>query len=344
MNVLLTCAGRRSYEIGAFKEAVHGMGRVFACDADPSAPALRMADESFIVPRIEADGYVDTLIALCRDSQVGLLIPAFEPELPLLAGRRRDFEAVGTIVLISSDAGIATCHDKIASAAFLAGCGIRSPRTFLSVESATAAIRAGELAYPLMVKPRFGVSSIGIQRVDDDEELAYAYRQCRKQIEATFLAGSSAADPGASVLIQESLVGDEFGLDIVNDLDGHYVCTFVKRKLRMRAGQTDRATTVADARLEALGEQIARALGHRGILDCDVFVAGDDVWVIDLNPRFGGGYPFSHLAGANLPAAFLAWAAGRQPDPDWLHVTPGVTIARYDQFVVASRAPDTEEH
>lgn len=344
MNVLLTCAGRRSYEIGAFKQAVEGLGRVFACDADPSAPALRMADESFIVPRIEADGYVDTLIELCRDNKVGLLIPAFEPELPLLAGRRSDFEAVGTTVLISSDEVIATCHDKVASAAFLAELGIRSPRTYLSVDSATAALRAGELAFPLMVKPRFGVSSIGIERVDDAEELAYAYRQCRKQIEATFLAGSSAADPDASVLIQESLVGAEYGLDIVNDLDGRYVCTFVKRKLRMRAGQTDRATTVDDPRLEALGEHIARGLCHRGILDCDVFVNGEDVWVIDLNPRFGGGYPFSHLAGANLPAAFIAWAADRRPDPSWLRVTPGVTIARYDQFVVAARASDPEEH
>ena len=344
MNVLLTCAGRRSYEIGAFREAVEGHGLVFACDADPSAPALRTADRSFIVPRIEAAGYVDTLIDLCRQNEVGLLIPAFEPELPLLASRRREFEAVGTTVLVSSEEVVATCYDKVASATFLAGCGVRSPRTYLSLESAAVALDDGELAFPLMVKPRFGVSSIGIQRADDAEELAFAVRQCRKQIEATFLAESSATDPGASVLIQEALHGAEYGLDIVNDLDGRYACTFVKRKLRMRAGQTDRATTVADPRLEALGEVIGRGLAHRGVLDCDVFADGDSITVIDLNPRFGGGYPFSHLAGANLPAALIAWADGKEPDPSWLRVAPDVTIARYDQFVVAARIPDHEEH
>ena len=83
---------------------------------------------------------------------------------------------------------------------------------------------------------------------------------------------------------------------------------------------------------------------HRGILDCDVFVGRAGLTVVDLNPRFGGGYPFSHLAGANLPAAILAWATGREPDPSWLRVTTGVTIARYDQFVVAARAADPEEH
>ena len=118
----------------------------------------------------------------------------------------------------------------------------------------------------------------------------------------------------------------------------------MKHKLRMRAGQTDRATTVDHPRLEAVGALIGRRLGHRGIMDCDAFVDGDDVWVIDLNPRFGGGYPFSHLAGANLPAALVAWAEGSRVDPAWLRVTPNVTIARYDQFVVAARASDREDH
>jgi carbamoyl-phosphate synthase large subunit len=112
----------------------------------------------------------------------------------------------------------------------------------------------------------------------------------------------------------------------------------------MRAGQTDRAATVDDPRLQALGELIGRRLGHRGILDCDAFVDRDGICVIDLNPRFGGGYPYSHLAGANLPAAFLAWAHGERPDPDWLRITPDLTIARYDQFVVAARTSHHEEH
>ena len=343
MNVLLTCAGRRSYEIGAFRAAVEGRGRVLACDADPNAPALQMADEAFVVPRIDAAGYVDALLKLCERSQVGLVIPAFEPELPLLAASRAAFNAIGTTVLVSSPEVIATCYDKVASAAFLAGIGVRSPRTYLSLEAALTALRDGEIAFPLMVKPRFGVSSIGIERAEDTDELAFFVGHCRKEIAATFLAVSSATDPDASVLIQETLVGDEYGLDIVNDLEGRYACTLVKRKLRMRAGQTDRATTVDDPVLQALGASIGQQLGHIGTLDCDAFVDRDGVCVLDLNPRFGGGYPYSHLAGANLPAAFIAWAAGERPDPSWLRVVPDMTIARYDQFVVATRASHHEE-
>lgn len=343
MNVLITCAGRRSYEIAAFREALGSGGRVLACDADPNAPSIRMADEAFIVPRIEAADYVGELLKLCAQHAIGLVVPAFEPELPILSGRRADFEALGTTLLISTPEVIATCHDKVRTAAFLAECDIRSPRTYLSLDGARIALREGELAYPVMVKPRFGVSSIGNRFADDDEELAFFFRQCRKQIAATFLAASSAADPDTSVLIQESIDGDEYGIDIVNDLVGNYAATFVKRKLRMRAGQTDRAVTVHDPRLEAVGALIGRGLGHRGILDCDLFVDREGVCVIDLNPRFGGGYPFSHLAGANVPAALMAWAGGTKVDPAWLRVTPNVTIARYDQFIVARGPSDSQE-
>lgn len=343
MNALLTCAGRRSYEIGAFRAALGGHGRVLACDADPSAPALQTADEAFVVPRIDADDYVDKLLELCALREVGLVVPAFEPELPLLAARRSDFEAIGTTVLVSSPEVIATCYDKVATAAFLDDAGVRSPRTYLSIEAARAGLRDGEIGYPVMVKPRFGVSSIGTQMADDDAELAFFHAYCRKQIAASFLAASSSADPDASVLVQEALKGSEYGLDIVNDLGGAYATTFVKRKLRMRAGQTDRAATVDDPALQAVGERIGRRLGHRGILDADAFVDGEAIWVIDLNPRFGGGYPFSHLAGADLPAAIIAWAEGRTPDPAWLRVAPNVTMARYDQYVVAARPSSPEE-
>jgi hypothetical protein len=53
-----------------------------------------------------------------------------------------------------------------------------------------------------------------------------------------------------------------------------------------------------------------------------------------MNPRFGGGYPFSHIAGANLPAALMAWADSEAADPEWLTIEPNVLISRADMFVV----------
>jgi carbamoyl-phosphate synthase large subunit len=120
----------------------------------------------------------------------------------------------------------------------------------------------------------------------------------------------------------------------VNDLNGNHVCVFVKHKLAMRAGETDRALTIENDELEAIGATIGRGLRHIGNLDCDVLAGENGFATLEINPRFGGGYPFSHAAGANLPAALIAWANGAEPNADWLAVTPNVTASKCDRLVI----------
>ena len=343
MNVLLTCAGRRCHMISAFKTAMRDGGRVLACDCSPVAPALLEADKAFVVPRVEEDGYIEALLRICAEHQVGLLVPAFEIELPLLAAHRARFAAVGTLPLVSSKTVIDTCYDKLESARFLTGCGLPVPRTFDTLAAARDALARGDLTFPLVVKPRWGVSSIGTEFPEDEEELELAYRLVKKRLARTFLADISATDPEHCILIQEQLSGTEYGLDVVNDLAGRHVVTFAKRKLRMWAGQTDRAETVHDDSLAQLGRRIGENLGHIGVLDCDVFVTAGGCHVIDMNPRFGGGYPFSHVAGADLPAALMAWADGEAADPGWLTIEPDMMISRADTFVVMERDGPREQ-
>jgi carbamoyl-phosphate synthase large subunit len=335
-NVLFTCAGRRTFTIRAFQQALNNCGRVFACDASPDAPALQIADKGFVVPPADADNYIDVLLTICREQRVRLLIPAVEPELPLLAAHRTRFLKIGTLPLVSLPEIVAICYDKLETAAFLDRCGLAAPRTYVQLEAAQKALSRGEITFPLVVKPRWGVSSIGLAIAEDDQELDFAFKTAEKQIACSFLAQASAATPGGCVLIQERLSGEEYGLDIVNDLNGRHVCTFAKRKLRMRAGQTDRAVTVKDQTLEKLGQTIGENLGHVGILDCDLFVSDEGCRIIDLNPRIGGGYPFSHIAGANVPAALIAWMNGEEADPRCFQIQPHVAVARCDEYVAIS--------
>jgi hypothetical protein len=174
---------------------------------------------------------------------------------------------------------------------------------------------------------------------DDDEELELFYRVTNKQIEHGFLAELSTTDSLRNVLIQERLLGDEYGMDVVSDLNGNYVCTFVKRKIWMRAGQTDQAVTVRDDRPEMIRQIIGEKLGQIGLLDCDAFITKRGCYVIIMNPRIGGGYHFSHIAGANLPAALIAWASGQPPDPAWFRIEPNVAASRYDSLVATNRKP-----
>lgn len=339
MNVFLTCAGRRNYLLKFFQEALGNQGKVFAGDSTIEAPTLQEADESFLLPRINHSEYFEKLLDICQQKQVRLLIPLNDLELPYLAKQRDRFLAIGTIPVVSSPEVIDICFDKFATFQFLQNLGISAPKTYLSLTEARAAIGRGEITFPIVVKPRWGSASIGIEYPEDDEELELAYRFVKKSIMKSFLAEVSSSDPERCILIQERLIGQEHGLDIINNLDGSYITSFVKRKLTMRAGETDRAVTVENEELKQLGEKIGQKLGHIGNLDCDVIVGEQGLCVLELNPRFGGGYPFSQMAGANIPAALIAWANGEEAEPSWLRVQGNIASSKCDRLVtVRSKA------
>jgi carbamoyl-phosphate synthase large subunit len=339
MNVMFTCAGRRNYLVKAFQEALRGRGQVFAADACAEAPALGWADKSFLLPPLSDASYFDALRTLCLEHSVLLLISLNDFELPVLARHSNRFLEVGTIPVISSPWVVETCFDKWKALQFLKASDLEAPETYLSLSDAREAVVRGNLTFPVVVKPRWGSASIGIAYPNNDQELESDYERTKKSFPWIFLQGIEGTDPEKGVVIQERLCGKEYGLDVVNDLDGHYVCTLVKRKLGMRAGETDRAITVKDSQLEELGRVIGRKLGHIGVLDCDAIVTEGGCYVLDMNPRFGGGYPFSHIAGANLPAALLAWANGERPDPCWLNVEPNITASKYDELLIVDFKP-----
>jgi len=333
MNILFTCVGRRNYLVGYFRDALRPGDMVFAADAKGHAPALSEADRSFVVPPASDPAYCGVLVKLCRDNGVSLLIPLTDFDLPKLARHRRDFLAVGTTPLVSSEEVVDTCRDKWRTTEFGHRIGLSCPLTFLALDDAKLAHERNLVSYPLVIKPRRGSASVGVELVHCQDELELAFRLAGKRIQRTMLDTAGASALEKSVLIQEHLKGEEYGLDVVNDLEGRHRVVFARRKLSMRAGETDRAETVVDRVLMEAGRRIGERLGHVGCLDCDVFAADGRVCLLEMNPRFGGGYPFSHVAGANLPAAIVSWACGEEANPEWLKAKPGVISAKCDRLV-----------
>jgi len=326
MNILLTCAGRRNYIVDYFREALAGTGgKVYAANSTGDSTALIAAERGFIVPALKDPGYIDAMIRLCHNYDIRAIIPLFDLELPLLARASQRFADAGIFVLVSSMNVIEICNDKWRTQEFLRANGIQTPPTFLNPDEAQAAVDNGDISFPLMIKPRWGMGSIALQEAENEMDLCFLYDKVKRIIRKTYLATESRQDPERDVLIQQKVSGEEYGLDVVNDLSGNYVTTFVKKKIAMRSGETDSATTVDHAELRQLGQHIAEVLHHVANLDMDVFVNETGLYVLELNARFGGGYPFSHIAGANVPAAIIAWLQGTSCDPAWFKISYGVT-------------------
>jgi carbamoyl-phosphate synthase large subunit len=332
-NVLLTCAGRRTLLAESFRQALNGEGLLYAADMSLDAPALRVADRCELVPGVLDPGYVDCLLEICRSRKIGLLVPLNDFELPGLAESRERFSEIGTVAMVSSPEVVEICKDKWMTAEFLRLMGLDSPATFRTIEAVAAALDAGTVKFPLVVKPRCGSASVGVEIVHDLDELEATWFLGRRRLRRSVFSHMHV--PGAELIVQECLGPMEMGLDVVNNFHGEPAGVMARRKLGMRAGETDRAVTVVDEELSEIGRQIGAALGHFGMLDCDVMCGNGRKVILEMNARFGGGYPFSQAAGANVPAALLAWSMGKPFRTEWFTCAPDQWASKGDMLLPA---------
>lgn len=332
MNILFTCAGRRTYLLKYFKENMGDGDKVVATDMQLSAPALQVADVKLQVPAVYDPNYVDITLQICKEQKIDVLLSLNDLELPILAENKAKFEAEGVKVIVSDPSVIDIAFDKYKTAQWVESLGLKSPKTYVRLEDAKHALETGELHFPLFMKPRWGSGSIGLESIADMEELDIYYHLLMKKIKKTILATASVGDE--YIMIQEKLTGNEFGLDVMNDLEGNNVAVSVKQKLAMRAGETDKAVTVDLPEVHEIGHKIGAALKHIGNLDVDVMQnEKGEYCVLELNPRFGGGFPFSYEAGVNLPKAIIEWVKGNKVDASILQPEYGRMFSKNDYLM-----------
>lgn len=338
LNLLFTCAGRRNYLINYFKEAIKGQGQIFAADMSDTAPAMVDADVALIVPSIYDDNYISALKAIVKDHDIKAIVSLNDLELPILSKHKSDLESTGVKVIVSNEHVIDIAFDKIKTFNFIKDIGLQTPLTYTTLKSVKQAITQGKLNFPLVVKPRWGSASIGIDFPETEEELDLAFQLQHIKLKKSILNTASEQDLENAILIQEKMNGQEYGLDIVNDFDGNYVGTFVREKLNMRSGETDKAVSVIDERFETISKIISENLKHIGNLDCDVFVAENKLFVLELNPRFGGGYPFSHEAGVNTCAMYIEWLKGNKNIEHFKQYKAGKLFSKCDRMLEIKKA------
>ncbi len=157
---------------------------------------------------------------------------------------------------------------------------------------------------------------------NNKDELLAASTIIKAQIYNTYLRFESSREIEASILYQESLSGQEYGLDIYNDLSGNLKGLSLREKVSMRSGETDCAKIVMpNEEVINIATIISENAHHPGNMDLDLFKTDNGYYILEMNPRFGGGYPFSHAAGANLPLALVSWLQNKEPDKQLLTAT-----------------------
>lgn len=323
--ILVSSAGRRVELIECFRSSAKALGfdlRVLAVDVNPRmSSACMTVDKFYQVPPCTTPEFVPELAAICGRENVQLVVPTIDTELQMLADHQQEFKATGARVVISSPSVVRMTRDKVATARFLSGHDIPTPRTALLGELLA---EPDSWSWPVILKPLSGSSSVGIR--------------CAENLDDAKLAATERKD----YVAQELLSGREYTVNIFFDQAGNMRSAVAHHRYEVRAGEVSKGTTRRESKLLDIAWHLGSVLkGACGPLCFQAILPEDgQPRVFEINARFGGGYPLAHQAGATFTKWLLEETAGLPSSANdrW---EEGVTMLRYDAAIFRRANADT---
>ena len=316
MNFLILSCGTRNKVVQYFKRTFKD-GKIVATDCSEIAPALFEADKYYIVPRITADGYLDVILDICKKEQIDGVLSLIDPELNLLAKNHKLFDEAGVKIIGSSFELCERSLDKFKMYNWLNEHGYNCAKSYMERDAFYADLEKGKISYPVFVKPACGSASIAISKAFDKETV---------DLLCTHSEG---------MMIQEFLKGQEIGADVYIDMISKKVVSiFTKKKIVMRAGETDKAVSFKDPKLFALIQKFVEESGFSGQIDIDIFDIDGEYYISEVNPRFGGGYPHAFECGCNHMTLIENNLKGVENKPNIGCYDEGIYMMKYNEIAI----------
>ena len=286
INVLISSAGRRVELVKIWQKSVNSLlgneVKIFACDYDPKlSPACYLADDQFQVPKCTDENYSEVLLKNCIQRNIKLIIPTIDTELIPLSKSKKLFLSFGIHILVSDLFLIEKCLDKLETSILFKSINIDTPEI----------LDKNSLTFPCFMKPKNGNSSKGIKTIFSKNDL-------------------SEADLSKQDNIFQELVNinwKEFTLDLYFDKKNFLKACVPRQRLEVRNGEISKGLIKKEKFYNKLLSDFKYLKGANGVITLQVF-CDDDVEnykAIEINPRFGGGYPLSHIVGAKFPEMII---------------------------------------
>lgn len=288
MNILILSVGTRNKIVQYFKKELNGRGRVVATDCSDIAPAIYEADKYYITSKIDEEGYLEEILDICKKEDIKTLFTLIDPEISLISKNIDKFNQIGVNPIVSDFEKVEMCFDKYKMFEFLKQNNFNTAKSYIDKEKFYQDLKEEKITFPIFVKPIKGSASLNINKLMTKEALEVLWKQSK------------------DLMIQEYMDGQEYGADVYIDMiSKEPVAIFTKKKIKMRAGETDKAISVKDKKLFDLIKKIVKTAGFIGIVDIDIFKRENEYYISEVNPRFGGGYPHAYECGVNIPSMII---------------------------------------
>lgn len=307
-NILITAIGKRAQLIKHLKQSF----RVVGTDASILNPAKNFVDIFYQVPKYMQENYVDELLKICLKENVKMIIPLFEKEFLTLLKSKDKFESNGIKLLLSDKKVIEICNEKFLTYEFFKRYKIKTPKSYIIEEFSDFC------GFPLIIKPKDGMGSDGVYKVNNEKELLFFYKYVNNPI------------------IQEFISGVEYTIDVLCDFNGEIISVVPRERMEVRAGEVSKSRTVKNKDIIEKTTELIEKLNKEGTvkgpmtIQCIVNETG--IYFIEINPRFGGGVPLSFEAGVEY-GKYLSQMLEGKKIKNIVGEFREITMLRYDEAV-----------
>lgn len=315
MNILITSAGQRVSLVQAFQKELKQYfpeSKVLSVDLNPVlAPACHVSDGYFQVSRVTDENYIPALLELCIEQNIKLVVPTIDTELLVLSRYKSVFAEKGITLLVSDFSFIEKCRDKRLTNHLFENYGINIPRQYTKEN----------LQYPVFAKPCDGSLSKGIFIAYSSSDIKAEHLNNEKLMFMQYIS------PEAY---------DEFTVDCYFDRFSQLKCVVPRKRIFVRAGEINKGVTKKNSIVREFKNKLNFVEGAIGCLTVQVFCHKntEEILGIEINPRFGGGYPLSYLAGANYPRWCIQEYLLNETVTDYDDWENNLLMLRYDAEVL----------
>ena len=317
INILILSVGTRNKIVQYFKKELNDNGLVIATDCNELAPALYDADKSYIVPKITDEKYLDVILDICKKEKINAVLSLIDPELSLISLNKDKFLEIGTTPIVSEYDDVELCLDKYKTFNFLKENGFKTIKSYVDKEVFYKDVEEGRINYPVFVKPVKGSASLNINKVF-----------CKDQLELLFSQHNN-------LIIQEYMDGKEYGVDAYIDMiSNELVSIFIKEKIKMRAGETDKSISLKNEKITNLVKELIQKSNFKGVIDIDIFEKYGEYYISEVNPRFGGGNPHAYECGVNIPKMIIKNLQGEINKPQINNYKEDIYMMKYNEIKV----------
>ncbi len=315
-NILITSIGRRVELLNFFITELKKFNKslkVFTADMSPElSAASSISKYSIKLPPVNSHNFVSKLIFISKKYKINYIIPTIDTELSIFSKNKSKFLEQELHIICSDYEIVKTLRDKRNLLVIAKRFNVNTPKIY----------PLNNIIYPCFAKPYDGSSSKDIMIIKDKNDLRIA-RKNKKMFYSKFLNSSF----------------KEYTIDAYYNMDSHLVCSVPRERISVRGGEIEKGITRKGNILSYFETKFIKFPGLIGPITFQIMAntKRNKFYLIEINPRFGGGYPLSYHAGANYPKYLIKehiFGKKLSKFRDWKN---NLMSLRYDKDVIIKR-------